>query len=201
VKPASSDTRPSNDHCHINASRNHPARHTAAALLLGAALLFAFVASAAAQTPGIAAKPYLGWSTYNQQTISSTFLTQVNIAAQSDALLSSGLKAHGYNYINIDSGWMGAFDANGRPIALLPNFPDITAPVAHIHQNGQKAGIYWIPGVEQPAVAANYPILNTPYHIQDILTVPYTTGNAFGGPGTSPFSTRSISPSSERRNM
>jgi hypothetical protein len=59
--------------------------------------------------------------------------------------------------------------------------------VQHIHQNGQKAGIYWIPGVEYPAVAANSPILGTPYHIQDILTVPYTAGNAFGGPGTSPY--------------
>jgi alpha-galactosidase len=187
VKPASSDTRPSNDHCHIDASRNHRARHTAVGLLLGAALLFAFVASARAQTPGIAAKPYMGWSSYSQQTISNTFLIQANIAAQSDALLSSGLQAHGYNYINIDSGWMGAFDANGRPIPTAPNFPNMTALVAHIHQNGQKAGIYWIPGVEQPAVVANYPILNTPYHIQDILTVPYTAGNAFGGPGTSPF--------------
>jgi alpha-galactosidase len=187
VKPASSDTTPSKGHCDISASHNYWARHSAVALILGAALLFAFVSSVRAQTPGIAAKPYLGWSTYSQQTISSTFLTQANIAVQSDALLSSGLQAHGYNYINIDSGWMGAFDANGRPIPTAPNFPDITALVAHIHQNGQKAGIYWIPGVEQPAVAANYPILNTPYHIQDILTVPYTAGNAFGGPGTSPF--------------
>jgi alpha-galactosidase len=104
VKLASSDTRPSNDHCHINACRNHPARHTAAALLLGAALLLAFSASARAQTPGIAAKPYMGWSSYSQQTISSTFLTQANIAAQSDALISSGLQAHGYDYINIDFG-------------------------------------------------------------------------------------------------
>jgi len=59
--------------------------------------------------------------------------------------------------------------------------------VDHIHQNGQKAGIYWIPGVEYPAVAANSPILGTTYRIQDILTVPYTAGNAFGGPGTSPY--------------
>jgi hypothetical protein len=81
-------------------------------------LFFAFAASALAQTPGVAAKPYMGWSTFSQQTISSTFLTQANIAAQSDALLSSGLQAHGYNYINIDSGWMGAFDANGRPIPI-----------------------------------------------------------------------------------
>ncbi|WP_213804654.1 CBM35 domain-containing protein [Granulicella sp. dw_53] len=140
-----------------------------------------------AQSPGVAEKPYLGWSSFSQQTISSSFLTQANIAAQSDAMSSSGLQAHGFNYINIDSGWMGSFDANGRPIPNTSTFPDIAALVAHIHQNGQKAGIYWIPGVEQPAVDANYPILGTQYHIKDILAVPYTAGNSFGGSGTSPF--------------
>jgi alpha-galactosidase len=60
-------------------------------------------------------------------------------------------------------------------------------PQGHIHDNGQKAAIHWIPGVEYPAVVANSPILGTQYHIQDILTLPYTAGNAFGGPGTSPY--------------
>ena len=152
-----------------------------------AASFFVAVASVEAQTPGIAERPYLGWSTFSQQTISSNFLTQANMAAQSDALLSSGLQAHGFNYINMDSGWQGSFDAYGRPTPNLTTFPDITALVAHIHENGQKAGIYWIPGVEYPAVVANSPILGTPYHIQDILTVPYQAGNAFGAPGTSPY--------------
>lgn len=156
-----------------------------------ALLLFAFLTcgifSAAAQTPGIAERPYQGWSSFSQQTISSNFLTQANMTAQSDALAASGLQAHGFNYINMDSGWQGSFDANGRPIPNTSTFPDIAALVAHIHSNGQKAGIYWIPGVEYPAVVANSPILGTPYHIQDILAVPYTAGNAFGGPGTSPY--------------
>ena len=136
---------------------------------------------------GVGQRPYLGWSTFSEQTINGNFLTQANIQAQSDALRSSGLQSHGFRYINIDSGWQGSFDANGRPIPNTSTFPDITALVRHIHQNGQKAGIYWIPGVEQPAVAANSPILGTPYHIQDILVVPFTAGNAFGSPGTSPF--------------
>jgi alpha-galactosidase len=140
-----------------------------------------------AQVNGVGERPYLGWSTFSEQTINSGFLTQANVAAESDALASSGLQSHGFNYINIDSGWQGSFDANGRPIPNTATFPDINALVAHIHQNGQKAGIYWIPGVEYPAVAANSPILGTPYHIQDILVVPYTAGNAFGGPGTSPY--------------
>jgi alpha-galactosidase len=146
-----------------------------------------FGAHLSAQVNGVGQKPYLGWSSFSQQTIDGNFLTQANITAQSDALAASGIQAHGFQYINIDSGWMGSFDANGRPIPNTTTFPDIKALIDHIHQHGQKAGIYWIPGVEEPAVVANYPILGTQYHIQDILTVPYTAGNAFGGSGTSPY--------------
>jgi hypothetical protein len=148
--------------------------------------LLTFV-SASAQVSGAGQRPDLGWSTFSEQTISSGFLTRANVAAESDALASTGLQADGFQYINIDSGWQGSFDANGRPIPNTSTFPDITALVNHIHQNGQKAGIYWIPGVEYPAVVANSPILGTPYHIQDILVVPYTAGNAFGAPGASPY--------------
>jgi hypothetical protein len=140
-----------------------------------------------AQVNGVGDKPYLGWSSFSQQTISNNFLTQVNITTQSDALLASGLQLHGFNYVNMDSGWMGGFDAYGRPIPNSTTFPDITALVAHIHANGQKAGIYWIPGVEQPAVDANYPILDTPYHIQDILVVPHVPGNAFSAGQNPPY--------------
>jgi hypothetical protein len=156
-------------------------KHVLPLLLTGGCLF------AQAQVNDVGQKPYLGWSTFSEQTINGSFLTQANITAQSDALASSGIQAHGFRYINIDSGWMGSFDGNGRPIPSTTTFPDIKALIDHIHQNGQKAGIYWIPGVEQPAVQANYPILGTQYHIQDILTVPYTAGNAFGGPGTSPY--------------
>jgi hypothetical protein len=149
--------------------------------------LLGLATSATAQVNGVAQRPYLGWSSFSQQTIAANFLTQDNIVKQSDALASSGLQAHGFNYINIDSGWHGGFDTNGRPIPDPSLFPDIKSLIDHIHKNGQKAGIYWIPGVEEPAVTANSPILGTPYHIQDILTVPYTAGNAFGGPGTSPY--------------
>ena len=115
-----------------------------------------------AQVNGVGQRPYLGWSTFSEQTLNSSFLTQANITTQSDALASSGLQAHGFDYINIDSGWQGSFDANGRPIPNTTTFPNITALVEHIHRNGQKAGIYWIPGVEYPAVVANSPILGTP---------------------------------------
>jgi hypothetical protein len=165
--------------------RRHSYRRHAATF--AGTLLLTLSIAATAQVNGEGQRPYLGWSTFSEQTINSGFLTQDNVAAESDALAASGLQSHGYQYLNIDSGWQGSFDQNGRPIPNSTTFPDIKALIDHIHQNGQKAGIYWIPGVEYPAVAANSPILGTQYHIQDILAVPYTAGNAFGAPGTSPY--------------
>ncbi|WP_426285086.1 CBM35 domain-containing protein [Luteibacter sp. E-22] len=149
--------------------------------------LMTLASAASAQVNGVGQRPYLGWSSFSQQTIDPAFLTQANMVTQSDALAASGLQAHGYAYINLDSGWQGGFDANGRPTPDLRTFPDIKALIDHIHGHGQKAGIYWIPGVEEPAVQANSPILGTPYHIQDILALPHRAGNAFGAPGESPY--------------
>lgn len=144
-----------------------------------AAIVLAYGAPALAQVNGVGDHPYAGWSSWSEQTIASNFLTQANVMAQSDALAASGLQQHGFNYINIDSGWMGSFDGYGRPIPNPETFPDIAALVAHVHANGQKLGIYWIPGLQQPAVDANSPILGTPYHTQDIMVVPHVPGNAF----------------------
>ena len=160
-------------------------RVSSSAAVLVATLLAVF--PAAAQTNGVGERPYLGWSSFSEQTISSGFLTQANIEVQSDALRASGLQQHGFQYINVDSGWQGGFDANGRPIPNTTKFPDIAAMVAHIHANGQKAGIYWIPGIEQPAVTGNYPILGTPYHTQNIVVMPLAKGNAFAGALPNPY--------------
>src|SRR5258708_19544889 len=113
------------------------------------------------------------------QMLQNGFLTQANMITQSDALKASGLQDHGFVYINLDSGWQGSFDQNGRPIPNSTTFPDIKAMVDHIHANGQKAGIYWIPAIEQPAVDGNYPILGTPYHTQDIVVIPLAQSNTF----------------------
>ncbi|WP_433966397.1 TIM-barrel domain-containing protein [Tunturiibacter gelidiferens] len=128
-------------------------------------------------------RPYLGWSTFSQQTITptQTFLTQDSIIAQSDALRKSGLQPHGYIYINVDAGWTGASDAYGRTLFDTTRFPDVVAMIQHIHANGQKFGMYLNPGVGTDQVAANKPILGTPYHLQDIIVKPATIANAFGG--------------------
>jgi len=155
--------------------------------ILLAGSLFATSLTLQAQVNDVGQTPYLGWSTFSEQTINSSFLTQANIQAQSDALAASGLQKHGFKYINIDSGWMSTFDSNGRPIPAAPTFPDIKALVDHIHANGQKVGIYWIPGIEQPAVDGNYPILGTSYTTQQIVAIPLAQGNAFAGALPNPY--------------
>src|ERR1700731_2522249 len=150
----------------------------AAALLLAIALLPQPFARA--QVNNLGQKPYLGWSTYSQQTIANNVMNEQNILAQSDAMRSSGLQAHGFQYINLDAGWSGNADPYGRGLWNTTAFPHFLEMIQHIHANGQKVGIYLLPGIGPQTVAANLPILGTPYHAQDIVVQPLTMGNGFG---------------------
>ena len=107
-------------HPPITREHNSPRRSALRRLLLPLLIcgLLPSTWQAVAQVNGVGRRPYLGWSTFSEQTINGNFLTQANIQAQSDALRACGLQSHGFQYINIDSGWQGSFDANGRPIPL-----------------------------------------------------------------------------------
>jgi len=153
---------------------------TIAVLLIAATLIPQ--TSALAQVNGVGQKPYLGWSTYSQQTIvaSSSVMNEQNILAQSDAMRSSGLGAHGFQYINLDAGWSGNSDQYGRTLWNTTAFPHFLEMIQHIHANGQKIGIYLLPGIGTSTVSANLPIFGTQYHAQDIVAQPVTIGNGFG---------------------
>jgi alpha-galactosidase len=158
--------------------RSSRRRITVAALLVAAT----FLPQTFAQVNHVGEKPYLGWSTYSQQTIvpSSTVMNEQNILAQSDAMRSSGLEAHGFQYINLDAGWSGNNDQYGRTLWNTTAFPHFLQMIQHIHANGQKVGIYLLPGIGTSIVSANLPILGTQYHAQDIVAEPLTIGNGFG---------------------
>lgn len=103
-----------------------------------------------AQKQMLAATPPMGWSTWNR------FHHDINdalIRAQADAMVSSGMRDAGYEYINIDGGWEGVRDADG---VLRPNksFPDMKALGDYIHSKGLKFGIYSGPG---PGTCAGAP--------------------------------------------
>lgn len=130
---------------------------------------------------GLGASPYRGWSSWGQQTVND-IMSESTIRAQSDALKASGLQKYGYDRVNIDGGWhdkggSATFDRNGRPIASPNAFSDLPGTVKYIHKNGQKAGLYTVPGVSTGAYDANYPILGTPYTVRDIIVDPTIGGN------------------------
>src|ERR1700753_2821648 len=121
-----------------------------------AAALLGMVPAAFAQVNGLGAQPLSGWSTYSQQTIvpSASVMNEQNILAQSDAMRSSGLSAHGFQYINLAEGWNGDTDGYGRSLWNTTEFPHFLQMIQHIHANGQKVGIYLLPGIGREYVLA-----------------------------------------------
>jgi hypothetical protein len=158
---------------------NRALRRIAAAI---AAALLGVAPAALAQVNGLGARPLQGWSTYSQQTIvpSSTVMNEQNILAQSNAMRASGLGAHGFQYINLDAGWSGDSDQYGRTLWNTTAFPHFLQMIQQIHANGQKVGIYLLPGIGTTTVSQNLPIYGTSYHAQDIVAQPLTIGNGFG---------------------
>ncbi|GAA3351254.1 RICIN domain-containing protein [Amorphoplanes nipponensis] len=99
--------------------------------------------AAPAPAPAVAAvaTPPMGWASWN------SFAAQINysvIKAQADAMVSTGLKDAGYQYVNIDEGWwQGTRDAAGNITVDTNEWPGGMKAIAdYIHGKGLKAGIY-----------------------------------------------------------
>ncbi|KAL9809737.1 Alpha-galactosidase 2 [Arabidopsis thaliana] len=90
---------------------------------------------------GLALSPQMGWNSWNhfQCNINETLIKQT-----ADAMVSSGLSAIGYKYINIDDCW-GELkrDSQGSLVAKASTFPSgIKALSDYVHSKGLKLGIY-----------------------------------------------------------
>ncbi len=85
--------------------------------------------------------PLLGWTSWNAF---RNCIDQKCIEKTAQQLVATGLAAYGYQYVNIDSGWQGAYDERSvvQPHA---GFPDMGALVGSIHALGLRAGIYSTP--------------------------------------------------------
>ena len=111
---------------------------------LAAAVAAGFLAlpgQATAAPNNVVTKPPMGWASWN------TFAAKINynvIKGQVDALVSSGLKDAGYQYVNIDEGWwQGTRDGAGAITVDTGEWPGGMAAIAdYIHSKGLKAGIY-----------------------------------------------------------
>ena len=104
----------------------------------------------------LALTPPLGWNSWN---VWGGNVTADHVRAAADGMVSSGLAAQGYTYINIDDAWEGGWrkgpngtndvaagrDASGE-IITNEKFPDMKGLVDYVHGKGLKAGIYTGPG-------------------------------------------------------
>ena len=99
---------------------------------------------------GLAKTPPMGWNSWN---LFAGKINDATVRQIADAMVSSGMKAAGYTYINIDDTWEGTRDANGN-LRSNHKFPDMKALAAYVHSKGLKLGIYSSPG---PRTCAGYP--------------------------------------------
>ena len=90
---------------------------------------------------GLAMTPPMGWSSWNNY---RTVVNEKDIRRAADALVTTGLKDAGYEYVDIDVGWFfNQRDAGGNMIPDQERFPSgMKALADYIHSKGLKAGIY-----------------------------------------------------------
>ncbi|MBI4905818.1 MAG: glycoside hydrolase family 27 protein [Acidobacteria bacterium] len=98
---------------------------------------------------GLAKTPPMGWNSWNKF---RTRFDDKTVREIADAIVASGMKAAGYQYINIDDGWQWKRDASGV-LQPNPNFPNMKALADYVHSKGLKLGIYSSPG---PRTCAGY---------------------------------------------
>src|SRR6266576_5130370 len=89
---------------------------------------------------GLALTPPMGWNTWNK------FACNVSdelVRGMADAMVKSGMKDAGYQYIVIDDCWQVSRDANGSIVVDPQRFPNGMKPLAdYVHSLGLKFGIY-----------------------------------------------------------
>ena len=113
-------------------------------LLVSVANLFLLpTAALAQQTPvsaGLALTPPMGWNTWNK------FACNVSdelVRSMADAMVKSGMKDAGYQYVVIDDCWQVSRDKSANIVADPQRFPNgISAVADYVHSVGLKFGIY-----------------------------------------------------------
>lgn len=104
-------------------------------------LLIFFSSKLLCQSPGcLALTPPMGWNSWNNF---GCDVSEKLIMEMADAMISSGMKDAGYEYIVIDDCWQTDRDSAGNIIADPGRFPSgMKALGDYIHAKGLKFGIY-----------------------------------------------------------
>ncbi|ASU79030.1 alpha-galactosidase [Actinopolyspora erythraea] len=105
------------------------------------------------RSEGLAPTPPMGWNSWNNFgcEVSAKLVRQT-----AEAMVSSGMKAAGYDYVNIDDCWMAERRGPGGRLVPDPDkFPNGMKTLAdHVHSLGLEIGIYATAGTE---TCAGYP--------------------------------------------
>ncbi len=109
----------------------------------------------------VAATPPMGWNSWNAFACN---IDEARIKAAADAMVSSGMKDVGYQFVNVDDCWMNGRDASGNIQWDKTKFPSgMSGLASYVHGKGLKFGIYSAPNTGtceglygNPAMASVY---------------------------------------------
>ena len=119
-------------------------RHSSVAIAIFLLVLFVIPFSACAQqssvSSGLALTPPMGWNTWNKFGCN---VSDEMVRGMADAMVKSGMKDAGYQYVVIDDCWQVSRDANANIVSDPKRFPNgIKAVADYVHSLGLKFGIY-----------------------------------------------------------
>ncbi|MFI6643969.1 NPCBM/NEW2 domain-containing protein [Streptomyces sp. NPDC050504] len=109
----------------------------------------ATTAAPAAPAGGQALTPPMGFNNWNSTHCRADF-NEAMVKGIADIFVTKGLKAAGYEYVNLDDCWaLPRRDANGRLVPDPARFPNgIKAVADYVHAKGLKFGIYTSAGTK-----------------------------------------------------
>lgn len=104
-------------------------------------ILLSFVLAAVISAKSVSNTPQMGWNSWNKFACD---ISETLIRETADALVSTGLRDLGYNYLNLDDCWQATKrNENSQILADSTRFPSGLKTVGeYIHSQGLKFGIY-----------------------------------------------------------
>jgi alpha-galactosidase len=146
-------------------------------------LLVVFPSNTRSQERSVAKTPPMGWNSWDAYGES---VKESDIRGSAD-WMAKNLKAYGWEYIVVDSGWYVtnhsagfnaenatfSLDANGRYTPAVNTIPSAAndagfRPLAdYVHSLGLKFGLHILRGIPKEAVAKNLPIQGSEFHARD----------------------------------
>ena len=145
--------------------------------------LLSGLATAAPAGDGLALTPPMGWNSWNKFGCN---VSETLIKGAADALVASGMKDAGYQYVVIDDCWQVSRDAAGRIVADPERFPSgMKALADYVHSKGLKFGIYSDagtktcarrPGLEGPRGAGRPDVRRVGRRLPQVRLVQHATG-------------------------